>query len=89
MKRIIILLAVIFPKYLLRQDGCVGIRKKQEFEVPEVFMEDLKEKCEYMSMNPMEYVEKKVFSYAHLNRGSVGYAYAASIYTGMLFSSYC
>lgn len=71
------------------EDGFLGIRKEQEFEVPEAFMEDLKEKCEYMSMNPMAYVEKKVFSYAHLNRGSVGYAYAASIYTGMLFSSYC
>lgn len=70
-------------------DGFLAIPEDQEFEVPQAFMGDLKEKCEYMSMNPMEYVEKKVFSYAHLSRGSVGYAYAASIYTGMLFSSYC
>ena len=42
-----------------------------------------------MSMNPMEYVDKKVYSYAHLHRNDVGYAYAQSIYTGMFFNSYC
>lgn len=70
-------------------DGFLSIRDDEEFEVPKAFMGDLKEKCEYMSMNPMEYVEKKVFSYSHLSRGNVGFAYAASIYTGMLFNSYC
>ena len=53
------------------------------------FMKELKDKCEYMSMNPMEYVEKKVFSYAHRHRSDIGYAYASSVYTGMLFNSYC
>lgn len=71
------------------KDGFLGIREDAEFEVPVKFMGDLKNKCEYMAMNPMEYVEKKVFSYAHLNRNHVGYAYAMSIYTGMLFNSYC
>lgn len=71
------------------EDGFLSIRDDEEFQVPKAFMGDLKEKCEYMGMNPMEYVEKKIFSYAHLNRGNVGFAYAASIYTGMLFSSYC
>ena len=71
------------------KDEFLGIQEDEEFQVPEKFMKELKNKCEYMSMNPMEYVEKKVFSYAHLNRNNVGYAYAASIYTGMLFSSYC
>lgn len=57
--------------------------------VPKDFLGKLKEKCEYMSMNPMEYVEKRVFSYAHLHRSDVGYAYAQSVYTGMFFNSYC
>lgn len=70
-------------------DGFLGIREDQEFEVPEAFMGDLKEKCEYMSMNPMEYVEQKVYSYAHLYRNDIGTAYESSLYSGMLFNSYC
>ncbi len=71
------------------EDGFLSISDKAEFKVPVKFMSELKEKCEYMSMNPMEYVEKKVFSYAHLHQSDIGYAYAASVYTGMLFNSYC
>ena len=59
------------------------------FSVTLLTVGKLKEKCEYMSMNPMEYVEKRVFSYAHLHRSDVGYAYAQSVYTGMFFNSYC
>ncbi len=74
-------------------DGFLSIRDEEgeesEFQIPVKFMRELKNKCEYMSMNPMEYVEKKVFSYAHLNRSTVGYAYATSVFTGMLFNSYC
>ncbi len=75
--------------FSITDDGFLSIQKEQEFQIPVQFMQDLKEKCEYMSMNPMEYVEKKVFSYAHLHQSDIGYAYAASIYTGMLFNSYC
>ena len=42
-----------------------------------------------MSMNPMEYVDKKVYSYAHLYRSDIGTAYQASAFSGMLFNSYC
>ncbi len=34
-------------------------KEEEEFQVPVKFMKELKDKCEYMSMNPMEYVEKK------------------------------
>jgi hypothetical protein len=71
------------------EDGFLSIPKDTEAKVPENFMNELKEKCEYMSMNPMEYVEKKVYSYAHLYQSDVGSAYASSMYTGMLFNSYC
>lgn len=60
-----------------------------ELKVPRNFAEQLAEKCEQMSMNPMEYVEKKVYSYAHLYRSDIGTAYEASMYSGMLFNSYC
>lgn len=71
------------------EDGFLRVKSEEDFKVPSQFMKSLKEKCEYMSMNPMEYVEKKVFSYAHLHQSDIGYAYAASVYSGMLFNSYC
>lgn len=58
-------------------------------KVPEKFLASLVDKCEKMSMNPMEYVEQKVYSYAHVYRNDVGSAYESSMYTGMLFNSYC
>lgn len=75
--------------FTVEEDRFLSINKEKEFQVPVKFMKELKDKCEYMSMNPMEYVEKKVFSYAHLHRSDIGYAYASSVYTGMLFNSYC
>ncbi len=57
--------------------------------IPEDFANQLREKCEKMSMNPMEYVEKKVYNYAHVYHKNVGSAYESSIYSGMLFNSYC
>lgn len=58
-------------------------------KLPEEFIKGLRSKCEEMSMNPMEYVERKVYSYAHLFRNDVGSAYEASMYSGLLFNSYC
>lgn len=58
-------------------------------QVPEEFTKALATKAEQMSMNPMEYVEKKVYSYAHLYRNNVGNSYESSVYSGMLFNSYC
>lgn len=75
--------------FSISEDGFLSIQEDKEFKIPVPFMQDLKEKCEYMSMNPMEYVEKRVFSYAHLHQSDIGYSYASSIYTGMLFNSYC
>lgn len=72
-----------------------GFLQAPEFEdssragIPEDFANQLREKCEKMSMNPMEYVEKKVYNYAHVYHKSVGSAYESSIYSGMLFNSYC
>jgi hypothetical protein len=53
------------------------------------FIDQLRAKCDEMSMNPMEYVEQKVYSYAHLYQSDIGSAYETSMYTGMLFNSYC
>lgn len=72
-----------------------GFLQAPEFEdssmagIPEDFANQLREKCEKMSINPMEYVEKKVYNYAHVYHKNIGSAYESSIYSGMLFNSYC
>lgn len=69
--------------------GFLQIPKDSPVEVPERFTRQLAEKAEQMSMNPMAYVDKKVYSYGHLYRSDVGTAYEVSLYSGMLFNSYC
>lgn len=69
--------------------GYLQVPEDDEVMLPREFTKQLAEKAEHMSMNPMEYVEKKVYSYAHLYRNDIGAAYAPSIYSGMLFNSYC
>lgn len=69
--------------------GFLSVPEKDNVEVPVTFTRLLAEKAEKMSMNPMEYVDKKVYSYAHLYQSDIGSAYETSIYSGMLFNSYC
>ena len=61
----------------------------EELFPPTGFVSELAAKSEEMSMNPMEYVEQKVYSYGHLAGKDVGTAYENSLYSGMLFNSYC
>ena len=70
-------------------DGFLSFSDEAEIKVPEKFIVDLASKAEQMSMNPMEYVDKKVYSYAHLYQSDIGTAYQASAFSGMLFNSYC
>lgn len=56
---------------------------------PVNFATELGQKSEEMSMNPMEYVEQKVYSYGHLHQSDIGSAYEHSLFSGMLFNSYC
>ncbi len=75
--------------FSISEESYLSISSEEAFKVPTDFMQALVDKCETMSMNPMEYVEKKVYSYAHLHQSDLGNAYASSVYTGMLFNSYC
>lgn len=61
----------------------------EELFPPINFASELEAKSEEMSMNPMEYVEQKVYSYGHLSGKNVGAAYENSLFSGMLFNSYC
>ncbi len=75
--------------FSIDEKGFLTSPTEEEAKVPQNFMEQLADKCEHMSMNPMEYVEQKVYSYAHLYRNDIGTAYESSLYSGMLFNSYC
>lgn len=75
--------------FSIDEKGFLSVSSKEALKVPEDFTRQLIDKCEHMSMNPMEYVEQKVYSYAHLYRNDIGTAYEPSIYSGMLFNSYC
>ena len=65
-----------------------GVEESELFP-PVNFVSELENKSEEMSMNPMEYVEQKVYSYGHLHQSDVGSAYEHSLFSGMLFNSYC
>ncbi len=75
--------------FSIDEKGFLTSPTEEQAKVPQNFMEQLADKCEHMSMNPMEYVEQKVYSYAHLYRNDIGTAYESSLYSGMLFNSYC
>lgn len=75
--------------FVIDDKGFLTAPSEKEAAVPKQFTKQLMDKCEHMSMNPMEYVEQKVYSYAHLYRNDIGTAYESSLYSGMLFNSYC
>lgn len=77
--------------FVIRDDSTLVAPKHYQAgdALPEQFLTSLNYKSRSMSMNPMEYVEKKVFSYAFLSKEYQPSTYQESIYSGMLFSSYC
>lgn len=66
-----------------------GELEKAPEEKPSGFLTAIMHKAENIAMNPMEYLDKKIFSYENLSGKYVGNTYADSLYSGMLFSSYC
>jgi flagellar hook-associated protein 2 len=52
-------------------------------------MRDLISKTNYIKINPMDYVDKVIVTYPNLSKPSIGFAYATSIYSGLLFNYYC
>lgn len=46
-------------------------------------------KADSVKINPMEYIDKKVVSYHDFSKPPRGYSYITSLYSGLLFNSYC
>lgn len=49
----------------------------------------LKAKSVAVKINPMEYIDKRIVSYPNTSKPPRGYSYISSLYSGLLFNSYC
>lgn len=59
------------------------------FEEPDGMFARLSRKMSDISLNPMEYVDKVVVTYPNTKAPGVLNPYSTSIYSGMIFNSYC
>lgn len=50
---------------------------------------DLISKTNYITINPMKYVDKILVTYPNISKPAVGHPYADSMYSGLLFNYYC
>ncbi len=83
------------------EDGFLGIDESlaadavESGEMQDMFRADspmvlrLKAKSVAVKINPMEYIDKRVVSYPDTSKPPRGYSYISSLYSGLLFNSYC
>ncbi len=62
---------------------------KTLFEEPDGLFAKLSHKMSDISLNPMDYVDKVVITYPNTKRAGFTNPYLTSIYSGMMFNSYC
>lgn len=75
----------------IREDSTLYFEDDGEDEIrlPDEFLASLCYKSRSMSMNPFEYIDKKIYNYSFLSGAHRPSAYYESAYSGMLFNSYC
>jgi hypothetical protein len=71
------------------EGGHLSFAQGESIFIPSEFIQSLQQKSQQMSLNPLAYVDKKIFSYGFISSHNQGTAYSDSIYSGMLFNSYC
>lgn len=59
------------------------------FQPDSVVANRLFAKADSVKINPMEYIDKKIVSYQDFTKPPRGYSYITSLYSGLLFNSYC
>jgi len=59
------------------------------FQPDSVVTSRLFAKADSVKINPMEYIDKKIVSYPNFSKPPRGYSYITSLYSGLLFNSYC
>lgn len=53
------------------------------------FVNRLFTKMDSVKLNPVEYIDKKIVSYPDYSKPAKGYSYITSLYSGLIFNSYC
>ncbi len=64
-------------------------RLRALFEEPDGLLAQLSRKMQDIALNPMEYVDKIIIAYPNLSKSGFSNPYSTSIYSGMMFNSYC
>lgn len=59
------------------------------FRADSPFVLRLTAKSDAIKINPMEYIDKQIVSYPNTSKPPRGYSYISSLYSGLLFNSYC
>lgn len=62
---------------------------KTLFEEPDGLFAKLSHKMSDISLNPVDYVDKVIVTYPNTAKPGFTNPYLTSIYSGMMFSSYC
>ena len=62
---------------------------KTLFEEPDGLFAKLSRKMSDIALNPVDYVDKVIVTYPNTARAGFSNPYLTSIYSGMMFNSYC
>ena len=62
---------------------------KELFSAEHGMTRSLAKKSSSITVNPMDYVDKKLIIYPNYSKQGVTYPYNATMYSGMLFNYYC
>lgn len=82
-------------EHMLRIDESLARQAIEEGDMQELFSAEhgltrnLAKKSSYVTVNPMDYVDKKLVVYPNYSKQGITYPYSATMYSGMLFNYYC
>lgn len=62
---------------------------KNLFSLDSSLLLRLANKSDDIKINPMEYIDKQIVSYPNFEKPPRGFSYISSLYSGLLFNSYC
>lgn len=62
---------------------------RELFEEPDGMLARLSRKMQDIALNPMEYVDKTIVTYPNTSRAGFNTPYNTSVYSGIMFNSYC
>ena len=81
--------------HMLQIDESLARQAIEEGDMQELFSAEhgltrsLAKKSSYVTVNPMDYVDKKLIVYPNYSKQGITYPYSATMYSGMLFNYYC